>query len=191
MRVFPLHNISQPGQLATYPNMFQLEDAPPPAPDKKMQPDMRNRVEAQTDTRHVIEYFNPTSRMETNAPNRTNTYHPTNIEMGRDRQRASGKQPDLDPTRDYQEILGWLREQQQLQESREQAYQRARELREQAKKLETPDDRDVEALSQRDGRQGRVQERTQEIYDYYYLRGVEAYKRVENMRFEPEYSRAV
>ena len=83
LRVTPLHNIREPGLI---PNGFQKEDASPPAPDPRMQPEMRNRVEAQTDTRHAIELFNPRARLETNDPNRTNNTDPSRMEMGREGQ---------------------------------------------------------------------------------------------------------
>ena len=83
MRVMPLHNIREPGLI---PNGFQKEEASPPAPDPRMQPEMRNRVEAQTDTRHAIEILNPRARLETNDINRTNNTDPPRIEMGQERQ---------------------------------------------------------------------------------------------------------
>lgn len=80
MRITPLHNIREPGLI---PNGFQREQAPPPAPDPAMQPEMRNRVEAQTDTRHAVEFLNPRTRLEANAANRTNMTAPPRTEMGR------------------------------------------------------------------------------------------------------------
>ncbi len=86
MRITPLHNIREPGLI---PNGFQKEEASPPAPDPAMQPEMRNRAEAQTDTRHAIEFLNPRARLETNGANRTNSTFPPKIEMGRERQQKS------------------------------------------------------------------------------------------------------
>lgn len=70
MRISPLHNIRQQGLI---PNGFPKEQAPPPVPDHAMQPEMRNRVEAQSDTRHAVELLNPRTRLETNGLNRSNT----------------------------------------------------------------------------------------------------------------------
>ena len=70
LRITPLHNIREPGLI---PNGFQKEEASPPAPDPRMQPDMRNSVKAQSDTRHAFEILNPGARLETNGANRTNS----------------------------------------------------------------------------------------------------------------------
>ncbi|MEW5919779.1 MAG: hypothetical protein AB1796_02265 [Bacillota bacterium] len=107
MRITALHNIREPGLI---PNGFQREEAPPPAPDPAMQPEMRNRVEAQTDTRHAVEFLNPRTRLETNGVNRTNNTYPGNIEMGRERERMQpdtremqGKTTELNDT--YERLL--------------------------------------------------------------------------------------
>lgn len=107
MRIAPLHNIREPGFI---PNGFQKEEASPPAPDPALQPEMRNRVEAKSDTRHAIEFLNPRTRLETNEPNRTNNTDPPRIEMGQERtqdQPAAGGVEDRPPEVNdaYQRLL--------------------------------------------------------------------------------------
>jgi len=81
MRIAPIHNIRCPGLI---PNGFQKEEAPPPTPDQNFQPEIRNKSEAQTDTRHAVEFINPLARMEVNASNRTSPTDRLAYEMGFD-----------------------------------------------------------------------------------------------------------
>ena len=175
MRIIPLHSVSQQGQPGSFPNGIQRQDAPPPVPDKTTQPDLRNRVEPQTDTRHAVEHFNPTSRMETSAPNRTNTSHPSSIEMGMDRQRASGQQPAVDRTGDYQEILHWIREKQQMQEAAEKSYQRVKQefLRSQWERRDYSRERPPVETTRRE---------KPPVSGYDYRKGVDAYRQAQNIQ---------
>ncbi len=181
MRITPLQNISQLGQPGTYANGFQKEDAPPPTPDKKMQPEMRNRVEPQSDTRHVVEYFNPSSRMEASAPNRSNTYQPVNIEMGRERRRASGRQSAVDRSREYREILQWFLERQQMYEAREQAYQRFKE------ESAAPPERPPDEIDRQPELPSGLQASSLRSGDYSLRRSEEAYRQTQHMLREPRF----
>jgi len=84
MRISALHNICRPGLI---PNGFQREEAPAPAPDQAWQPEMRNRTEAMTDTRHAVEFLNPLVHLEVNAANRTSITDRSSMEMGREGER--------------------------------------------------------------------------------------------------------
>ena len=85
MYIAPIHNLRHLGLVA---NGFQKEDAPAPTPDQNSQPDLRNRSQALTDTRHAVEVLNPVAHMETNALNRVSFTNTTAIEMGREETRA-------------------------------------------------------------------------------------------------------
>lgn len=89
MRITALHNLREPGLI---PNGFQKEDAPAAAPDQAWQPEMRNRAEAMTDTRHVVEFLNPRVHLEINAANRTSVTDRSSLEMGRERENIRSRE---------------------------------------------------------------------------------------------------
>lgn len=113
MRISALHNIREPGLI---PNGFQREEAPAVAPDQAWQPEMRNKTEAMTDTRHAVEYLNPSLHLEVNAGNRTSPADRSSIETGRERKRVGARDEakrDAEFERrvaSYEQLLKFLRE---------------------------------------------------------------------------------
>ncbi len=196
MRIAPLHNIREPGLI---PNGFQKEKAPPPAPDHTMQPDMRHRVEPQTDTRHAVEYFNPMSRMEANAPNRTGSSHSTAVEMGRDRERVrpkekeAGSERSSSHERDYERLLRILygtspRQGTALASQNSSAGAAAGVAERERPGSPTdavPDRAAVETAPEREYEDAAAAEARQRgADDYYFRRGLEAYRQVQALAGE-------
>lgn len=179
MRITPLHNIRQPGLI---PNGFQKEEAPPPTPDQHWQPDMRYKEQALTDSRHAVEYFNPLSRMEANALNRTGPAHPAGIEMGRDRERVRADEGEARSVRvgpDYRRLLELLRERQAAWE-REGKEALRTETRELGEKRPVGQKWENYRLDRR--REPWVSmEEDEQLRKYYYRKGIEAYRQAQRL----------
>ena len=178
MRITALHNIREPGLI---PNGFQKEDAPGAAPDQAWQPEMRNRSEAMTDTRHNVEYLNPRVHLEVNAANRTSVTDRSSLEMGRERENIrSREQAKIDGRferriAEYEKLLRFLWE-----KAKKAAYfnSAARKNGEGQAARDVPSGMDSMPENRIKTADLSLQQETRQ-FDYYFHRGVEAYSRMQ------------
>ena len=175
MRISALHNIREPSFI---PNGFQREEAPAAAPDHAWQPDMRNKTEAMTDTRHAVEYLNPSVHLEVNASNRTSAAVRSSIEMGRERKRIRTRDEakrDAEFERSvarYEQLLKLLWEKAQtagLHEKGEPAGSHVLE----------PGEAETARVEESAGDVPVAMSRDNSFSDYYLQRGAEAYRRMQ------------